>query len=780
MPEIRFFILDADYRVNDGLKILVTGRKDGKKIHLCDETFKPYFYAIPSGELGTLVETISKVEVNGQKVLKVEVVTLRIDKQEKEVLKVFVPDPRAVPDLRHEVKHTEGISETREDDIPFIRRYFIDHQLRPFGEVIAQVEGDKILSLKAGPSDMKPRILAFDIETYAEEGFSQAENNPVIMISLSGCGTSKVISYQGPAPSFAEVLPDEKAMLERFMHLLRELDPDILVGYNSDNFDLPYLRDRCKVLKLDLKLGDGHLSFVKRGTDSAPRTRDMVIMDVYTFIKNIASRTMKAESLDLDTVANELLGTGKEDMTWEELIAAWQSGDLEHLYQYSKKDADLTLGLSEQLFPLLFELSRLINVSVFDVSRMTTGQIVEWFLLSRASAQRLLSPNRPKRDEQSDRMGQTFTGAFVREPQKGLHDNIAVCDFRSLYPSIIIAHNVGPDTLNCECCETDNTAPSGDWFCKDRQAFLPSVLKDVLTLRFELKDQLKKLDKKSHDYLVVKSRTDALKLVANSFYGYLGFFGARWYCLECARAVTSWGREYIQNTMKMAEAEGFVVLYGDTDSLFLSGQKAEFKDDVLSFLKRVNSKLPEMMELELEGIYKRGIFLTKKRYAMVDMQGAIVVKGLERVRRDWAPIARETQEKVLLALLDAGDVEKARQIVQDAIKRLRTREAKVEEVEIYTQLTRDPEDYEQTGPHIKAGLRMRKLGKTVRMGTVVRYIITPGIGSISDRARPVEESTNYDPEYYIEHQVVPACQRILDALDITIESKGQESLKKFF
>jgi DNA polymerase Pol2 len=502
-------------------------------------------------------------------------------------------------------------------------------------------------------------------------------------------------------------------------------------------------------------------------------------MDVYTFIQNITSKNMKAESLDLNTVANELLGIGKEDLTWEEMMAGWQSGKLEPLYKYSKRDADITLALSEKLFPLLFELTKLLNISVFDVSRMTTGQIVEWFLLSRAKKEGILAPNRPKRDEQSTRMARTFKGAFVKEPQKGLHKNIAVCDFRSLYPTIIIAHNVGPDTLNCECCE-DNKSPSGDWFCKDKPAFLPSVLRDVLTRRFKLKSDLKKLDKKSQEYVLLKSKTNALKLVANSFYGYLGFFGARWYCLECARSVTAWGRNYIKTTMDVAEEQGFTVLYGDTDSLFLSGEKKDFKKSVQEFMKKINVKLPEMMELELEGIFKRGIFLTKKRYAMVDMQGNIVVKGLERVRRDWAPIARKTQGKVLLALLDEGDLKKAQKIVQDAIKRLKNKEAKIEEVEIFTQLTRNLEDYKQMGPHVKAGLRMKKLGKKVRMGTVVRYIITPGLGSISDRARPVEESQNYDPDYYIEHQLVPACQRILDALDIEIESKGQKKLEKFF
>jgi DNA polymerase I len=232
--------------------------------------------------------------------------------------------------------------------------------------------------------------------------------------------------------------------------------------------------------------------------------------------------------------------------------------------------------------------------------------------------------------------------------------------------------------------------------------------------------------------------------------------------------------------MELAEQDGFKVIYGDTDSLFLSAEKKDFKKAVEEFMKKINDNLPGMMELELEGIFKRGIFITKKRYAMVDEKGAIVVKGLERVRRDWAPIARQTQEKVLLALLDEGDPEKAQKIVQDAIRRLRSKEADVSEVEIYTQLTRDLDKYEQIGPHVKAGMRMKKAGKKVRMGTVVRYIITPGLGSISDRARPVEESQNYDPDYYIEHQLVPACQRIFDALDIEIESKGQSKLGKFF
>lgn len=191
------------------------------------------------------------------------------------------------------------------------------------------------------------------------------------------------------------------------------------------------------------------------------------------------------------------------------------------------------------------------------------------------------------------------------------------------------------------------------------------------------------------------------------------------------------------------------------------------------------------MELELEGYYDRGFFVTKKRYAVID-DGQITVKGLELVRRDWAPIAKNTQQAILEAILRDASPDKAKKIVKDIIKELEKGEIKNEDLVIHTKLTKKPENYKQIAPHVVAADKLRLNGTKVTSGSIIAYIITKGKGSISQRAEPIEfiGDKPYDPEYYIENQVLPATLRILEAIGYSKEqimnNEKQMSLDSFF
>jgi DNA polymerase I len=227
------------------------------------------------------------------------------------------------------------------------------------------------------------------------------------------------------------------------------------------------------------------------------------------------------------------------------------------------------------------------------------------------------------------------------------------------------------------------------------------------------------------------------------------------------------------------------VVYGDTDSLHckLDGKSRE---DAMRFMEQVNNKLPGIIELELEAFYPRAVFVTKKRYAMIDDEGRIVVKGLEFVRRDWAAIAKRTQEEVLKAILKDGSPEKAAKIVRNTTKQVLEGSANLEDLIIYTQLKMPIESYKAIGPHVVAAKRLRELGYEVEPGTMIAYIEVKGHGSISERAVPVEDfkGKEYDPEYYVGHQVLPAVMRIMEVLgyreeDLKFEKKKQVGLEKF-
>jgi DNA polymerase I len=195
---------------------------------------------------------------------------------------------------------------------------------------------------------------------------------------------------------------------------------------------------------------------------------------------------------------------------------------------------------------------------------------------------------------------------------------------------------------------------------------------------------------------------------------------------------------------------------------------AKIKND---FLSKINSKLPAAMELEFQGFYPRGVFVTKKRYALIDEDKKLTIKGLETRRRDWANIAKATQEKVLYTILWENNPQKAAEDVKAVINDLRAGKVPLKELVVFTQITKPLGEYENIGPHVQAAIKAQKRGKTVRPGDVIQYIITKKGSSISDKAEMVGfvNENDYDAEYYINNQVLPAVMRILEALGYSEE-----------
>lgn len=203
------------------------------------------------------------------------------------------------------------------------------------------------------------------------------------------------------------------------------------------------------------------------------------------------------------------------------------------------------------------------------------------------------------------------------------------------------------------------------------------------------------------------------------------------------------------------------------------------------FLGDVNKNLPDGMELEYEGFYERGFFVTKKRYALIEDKN-IVVKGLELVRRDWAPVAKKTQEKVLRAILEEGSPQKAAKIIKEVIEEIKEGKIPLEDLVIHTQLTKNPEEYVQMAPHVQAAKKAIANGRNVSRGAIIRYVVISGKEPISKRAIPLEDVnvSKYDPNYYIENQVLPAVSRIIQAIGYSKEDilhkEKQSSLDAYF
>ena len=784
-------VIDADYTIIQGQPEvrLFCKTPEGEDLLAVDRDFRPYFYAL--GEMDELEEKIreEEFEEDGEKlpVEEIERVERKDGNEKIEALKIFTDIPPKVPKLKHHIYDLPECEGCREYDIPFYKRYLIDNHIRPVKtiEIKGKREETERFDLKIEVeevSEAEAKVeyekLAFDLEVYEGE---------IIMASFASENFEKLLTTEEIDRDFVEVVEDERRLLERFIEIIEERDVDVLTGYNTDEYDFKRLRGRCEEHKIELSLGrDGErMKFRRRGRFSGARLKGRMHLDLYPFISHILSPGLDSETLDLDSVAQEMLGREKDEMSWEEMKTSWQDKeDLGKFVDYALKDSKLALELSEEIVPQMLELSRITGLIPFDTCRLTYGQLTENYLLREAFERNMLSPNRPSRSERTKRRNQgAYSGGFVYEPEAGLEDDIVVLDFRSLYPTVMVAHNISPDTLNVDGCDDRFELEEFDYsFCQDFQGFFPELVEELVEERYELKSRLDEFEEGSKEHSSIYNRQEAEKILANSFYGYLGYNGARWYSRESAEATTCLGRKYIQDTIEKAEEEGFEIVYGDTDSVFLS--KEDIREEIDGFLEAINSELPGFMELEFEGYFKRGFFTStdsgegaKKKYALLSEDGSMKITGFEQVRRDWSPIAKRTQEKVLEKVLNE-EIEEAAELVKETIERIKEGEVPLEDLRIYSTLTKPPEEYDSTAPHVEAVERARERGDEIEPETTVGYVIGRGSGNISSRAELVKYAEDYDPEYYIENQIIPVSLRVLKVFGYTegqLLGKGKQS-----
>jgi DNA polymerase elongation subunit (family B) len=818
MVKVQFYPLDIAYReVDNKAWIYVFGKaSDGKTICVIDDSFQPYFYIILKKDADTTKfrEEVEKVTAEQRgtvfSVTGTEVVDKKYLGKDVKAVKVAVNLPKGVPKIKAELEKKRAVDLALEFDIPFIRRYLIDNDIIPL--TLCEVDGEKTdqriktdyvlksgkISQVSGDTVEKLRILAFDIETYNPLGKNvMPEKHPIVMISLVGDNFKKVITWKkfDTKHDYIEFVKSEADLIQRAKDVIDTYKPDILTGYFSDGFDLPYIKTRADKYKIKLDFGlDYSTPTFGRGTRMTARITGITHLDIFKFVRRVMAGTLETDSYKLDAVAEELLDEKKVDVEMEALAEAWDKGskDIEKYCEYNLQDSNLTLKLCKKILPNIIELIKIVGLPIYDISRMAFSQLVEWYLIKQASHFKELAPNKPEHDQVKQRMRTTFKGGFVYEPKPGLYEDIAVFDFRSLYPTIISSHNIGLSTLNCKCCgKEENYAPVEGkkyWFCKEKKGFISKMITDLITRRMRVKEIMKEKEDK-----LLRAREYSLKILANAFYGYLGFYASRWYSIEAAQSVTAWGRHYIQKVIEEAKKNDFSVLYSDTDSIFIA-LKNKKRKDALQFAEKINLELPELMELEFEGFYPRGIFVgaklsaagAKKRYALISEKGIMKIKGFEAIRRNSAEIAKEVQEKVLKIILKDNDVPKALKYVKTTLEKIKNTDLPNKKMIIPTQITRDVESYEQIGPHVAAAKRMKARGDLVGPGTIVQYIVVQGKGMIRDRARLPDEikEKDYDPVYYTNNQVIPAVEKIFEVLgykkEDLLETKEQAKLEKFF
>lgn len=570
MKKRRAVLIDVDYRIKDG-KTLVRLLLKGKRFFRLYDQYEPYFYLDAPEEAE---KEIMEIKVPGRDRMvgpsRVERVKMTILGQEKEIWKVYCERPYDIPHVSGALKDYRAY----ENNIPFGRRYLMDKNLAPFMQITYEREG-KLIRRITGKKDavVSLRTLAFDIETYNPKGMPRPEKDEVIMISyeLGEGGERKVITSKKIDRDFVVYCKDEREMIKKFLQVIKENDIEVILGYNSTAFDLPYLKARADANGLEFAIGrDGSSFRVRRqGIRDVAEITGRIHVDLYPLVRFMGFiGAFKVSKYTLENAYEELTGKKKLMVQKLEIWKMWDDPALAgQLADYSRFDSLATMEIGKILLPLEIEMGRLTRLPLFDVSNATAGQLVESLLMHKSREHRAIIPNKPDDALAQERELGPIKGAFVKLPQPGIYEGMVVFDFRGLYPSIITSHNIDPFTLNPPKSVPDSDcylSPNGSRFLKKPRGLIPTVLEELIKMRGEMKNGLKKAEKDTLEYEMLFARVQSLKILANSYYGYLAYPRSRWYSRDCGESVTAWGRHFIQDTIGKADKAGFEVLYGDS------------------------------------------------------------------------------------------------------------------------------------------------------------------------------------------------------------------------
>lgn len=685
------------------------------------------------------------------------------------------------------------------------------------------------------------KILSFDIECVgAMDAFPVATKDPVIQIGntiqrFGSTAMRKVIFCLKETAEIpgAEVhwFETEKEVLEAWMAFWHAEDPDIIIGYNIKGFDFPYLLDRAAILGIDRfpMLGRSKMAskvVSKQQSSSAFGSFDSkdVLMDgrLIFDLLHVIRRDHKLRSYSLNAVSFHFLREQKEDVSYTAM----------HSLQNGTKDTRRRIAsycLHDTLLPLrLFDkLNILINYS--ELSRATHVPI--GFFSTRGSAIKVLSqiyaeagPSGflvPDMDPGSGTDG--FEGAFVMEPLRGFYSEpIAVLDFSSLYPSIIISKNMCYTTLlsRSQASTVESVrSPTGDSFCTAsvREGLLPRILRNLLSARAETKRQLAD----ATDPFIRRSldgRQLALKICANSIYGFTGSPTGQLLCLPISQSTTAFGRDMIAQTKSLIEtnfciANGYScdtrVIYGDTDSVMVNFTNTKKNpgghnsDDQKTSLdkekspdrsggslvwvfnaakeisKFVSSTFEKPVSLEFEKVYYPYLLMNKKRYAGLiftnpEKADRIDTKGIETVRRDNCELVKDVIQTCLTRILIDRNVESAVSYVKETVQRLYTEKIDLSRLVISKTYTKTTYANKQT--HSELAERLKKRGLPVGIGDRIPYVIVKGdkkslaCEKSEDPVFVLENNLPIDKDYYIEQQLSKPVHRLFEPIMDNVSS----------
>jgi len=674
-----------------------------------------------------------------------------------------------LPDPKQFDEHVAQWANLLNQPIPKIKRVSVD------------IEVESEVGRIPDPKTAEKKITAVGFE--GSDGLKQ-----VFILRRSGIeeGVNELLS--GVKIIFYDETKEKEMILDTFE--LMEKYP-LLITYNGDGFDLPYLYNRASRLGIDRQKNPLYMM-----RDSATLT-DGVHLDLYRTMSNRAFQIyafgQKYSDFSLNSVSKGLLGEKKIDYGVE-------LNDLT-LYQtanYCQNDARLTYNLTafnnDLLMNLLIVISRIARMPIDDISRMGVSQWIRSLLYYEHRQNGILIPRREELDNRSSNVvneaiikDKKFRGGLVVEPVVGIHFDVTVMDFASLYPSIIKVKNLSYETVRCshDACKKNTIPQTNHWVCTKKNGLTSVLIGSLRDLRVNYYKNMAK-----NDTLTVEEKqlftvvSQALKVILNASYGVMGAEIFPLYFLPAAEATTATGRHIILDTIDKCKESGIDVLYGDTDSLFVKKPTPKQIEDIIT-----KAKMDHNVELEIEKEYRYVVLSgRKKNYLGVTKNGKVDVKGLTGKKSHTPPFIKSLFYELLDILSEiktADEFKRAKSKISDKIaecaRKVQAKEIPLKDLAFNVMISKAPADYVKTIPqHIRAAKQLESI-REIKKGDIISYVKIlnkPGV-------KPIEmaRTSEIDSSKYMEFM-----ESTLDQLtssmnldfDVILGKPKQTGLEQFF
>jgi DNA polymerase delta subunit 1 len=669
----------------------------------------------------------------------------------------------------------------------------------------------KISAVAEGGAPLyKPRMLYYDIECLAQDPdtFPTPDCCPVIQISvLLSDGLDEVERLvlclkDTPGSPIFHSFDTEEQMLIRFSQIIREWNPDAVAGFNSNNFDMPYIMDRMDALGIAsfasmMSRARGHRCTYRRTYKQSKQfgtkeviTYDMpgrLMLDFFEVIK--ADVTKRLRSYSLKNICATYLGDdNKEDLRYRDIPILFETPEgRARIASYCMQDTALLLELDKKLMlgNNTWALTRVLGVTP-DVA-VNRGLVHKLMCKLKQYTERFGFVIPTFTEEQKPKFEGKYQGAFVLEPDVGFHeDPVVVCDFCSLYPSLMIYYNLSYDTYVTDSAWMDANPDKWDLMDSGACFVKPEVYFGIIPLlEQELGEQRKAAKKKKAEATDPLERAVwdgeqlAVKVIMNSLYGMLGSPTATVPCVEIAATITAMGRKNLLAVKDYAEANycrltgepedhPAKVIYGDTDSVFIKmpGVPVERAIKHGKLLEKCFTRdlfnRPNALVCEYEKCFAPFLLVTRKRYAgnkyeFDHNKCTLTVNGMQLVKRDSAVLCVKTMEGFFDKVFKENDKEAAAQFVENTIAKLYADDTPLEFFVLTKKLSKKVEDYTVIPPHVAAWQRMvRRVGKTEApsIGERFEFVVT----RVFKRQKGLGDSM-VDYEYAKEHNLVTSIDK---------------------